>query len=227
MTAIAAVEPALPTRAASLHARIEAEITSLRLAPGTSLQEATLGQRFGVSRTPVREVLQHLLRDGLVERQGRFYRVIRLSEPEVQDLCEVREALECMAMRLAATRDPELPVALRGLLAEQESAFAAADIDQFNHVDGLFHLRIAAGSANATLVQHLTTLHQKIALVRGMQQRRPLWRTCGVEEHRRVIDALDRGAADIAVDELRYHIRTVARRGLPVPNYDAGAVCPD
>ncbi len=213
MTAATDAGPATPFRLSDpLHARIEAEITSLRLPPGTALREATLGRRFGVSRTPVREVLQHLLRDGLVERQGRFYRVIRLSEPEVRDLCEVREALECMAMALAIPRDPALPGALRHLLDAQLEALGEGDLDRFSHLDGLFHLRISEGSGNAMLVRHLAMLHQKVALVRGMEQRRPLWRTSVVEEHRRIVDALDRGADEIAVDELRYHIRTLARR---------------
>ena len=199
----------VPGLSAGLYARVKAEITSLRLAPGTALQEVALGLRFGVSRTPVREVLQHLQRDGLVERVGRFYRVIRLTTREMRELFEVREALECMALQLAAARDTGLPAALQELIAAQDAALARGDLDGFSELDGLFHLRIAEGAANASLLQHLATLHDKVALVRGMEQQRPLWRGRVVEEHRRIAGALDRGATDIAAGELRYHIRSV------------------
>jgi DNA-binding GntR family transcriptional regulator len=183
----------VPGLSAGLYARVKAEITSLRLAPGTALQEVALGLRFGVSRTPVREVLQHLQRDGLVERVGRFYRVIRLTTREMRELFE----------------DTGLSAALQELIAAQDAALARGDLDGFSELDGLFHLRIAEGAANASLLQHLATLHDKVALVRGMEQQRPLWRGRVVEEHRRIAGALDRGATDIAAGELRYHIRSV------------------
>ncbi len=196
-------------RCADLYSALKAEITSLRLPPGTQLQEVALGQRFGVSRTPVREALQRLLRDGLVERFGRFYRVIRLTETEVRELCELREALECMAVSLAVERDPSCPAALAELIVQQEAALAQDDWDAFNDLDGTFHLRIARGAGNAALLRQLETLHDKACLVRGMEQRRPLWSVRVPAEHRRIVDAMQRRDAGIASAEMRYHIRSV------------------
>ncbi|PZW46819.1 GntR family transcriptional regulator [Humitalea rosea] len=192
-----------------LHARMKAEITSLRLAPGTPLQEVALAQRFGVSRTPVRETLQRLLRDGLVDRHGRFYRVITLTDGEVRDLCELREALECMAVALAVQRDPSAHEALEALIARQEDARARNDLDAFNDLDGAFHLRIAEGAGNAALRRQLETLHDKVCLVRGMEQRRPHWLTRVIAEHRRILSGFQRGDPEIAAAEMRYHIRSV------------------
>jgi DNA-binding GntR family transcriptional regulator len=194
----------------ALYARVKAEITALRLPPGAALQEAALGLRFSVSRTPVREVLQHLLRDGLVERHGRFYRVIQLTAPEVQALCEVREALECMALGLAFERDPGMRDDLQHLIAGQDAALGRDDFDLFSALYGQFHLRIAEGACNASLLQHFVMLQDKVALVRGMEQQRPFWRTRAVQDHNRIVDALARNTAEIAVGELRYHIRSVA-----------------
>jgi len=199
-----------------LYARVKAEITSLRLAAGTPLQEEALAQRFGVSRTPVRETLQRLLRDGLVDRHGRFYRVIRITQEEMRELCELREALECMAVALAVRRDPSAHGALAALIAAQEAALAREDLDAFNDLDGAFHLRIAAGAGNAALRHQLVTLHDKVCLVRAMEQWRPHWLDRVLAEHLRILSAFQRGDAEIAAAEMRYHIRSViALRPLP------------
>jgi DNA-binding GntR family transcriptional regulator len=192
-----------------LQAHIRAEIISLRLAPGTQLQEVALGQRFGVSRTPVREALQRLLRDGLVERHGRFYRVIRLTEEEVRELCELREALECMAVALAVERDPAAPRALEALVTEQEAAVMRRDLDAFNELDGAFHQRIAQGAGNRGLLRQIEALHDRAALVRGMEHRRPYWEDRVIAEHRRILDAMQRRDAAIAAAEMRFHIQSV------------------
>jgi DNA-binding GntR family transcriptional regulator len=197
------------SRSSDLHAAMKAEITSLRLPPGTQLQEVALGQRFGVSRTPVREALQRLLRDGLIERFGRFYRVIRLTEDEVRELCELREALECMAVSLAVARAPHCTVPLEELMLAQEAALGRGDFDAFNELDGVFHLRIAEGAGNLALLRQLVTLNDRACLVRSMEQRRPYWTDRVVMEHRRIVDAMRRGDAAIAAAEMRYHIRSV------------------
>ncbi|MDJ0388443.1 GntR family transcriptional regulator [Roseomonas sp. E05] len=198
-----------PSRSPDLYARMKAEITSLRLSPGTQLQEVALGQRFGVSRTPVREALQRLLRDGLVERFGRFYRVIRLTETEVRELCELREALECMAVELAVAREPGCTDALKALIAAQEEALRCEDFDAFNSLDGEFHLRIGEAAGNTALLRQLETLRDKACLVRGMEQRRPHWTGRVIAEHGRIANAMERRDATIAAAEMRYHIRSV------------------
>ena len=196
---------------------LKAEITSLRLAPGTQLQEVALGQRFGLSRTPVREALQRLLGDGLVERVGRFYRVLRLTEIGMREICELREALECMAVVLTVTRDPDCTSELDLLIEAQREAGLRGDWDGFNQCDGAFHLRIARGAGNTALLRQLETLHDRACLVRGMEQQRPHWAERVPAEHRRIVDAMRRGDAEIAAAEMRYHIRSVMalRHGSP------------
>ncbi|WP_431285684.1 GntR family transcriptional regulator [Humitalea sp. 24SJ18S-53] len=200
---------AAPSRGTDPYGTLKAEITSLRLSPGTQLQEVALGQRLGMSRTPVREALQRLLGDGLVERFGRFWRVILLTETEIRELCELREALECMAVTLAVTRDPACPAALEALTEAQVAAVARGDWDTFNMLDGAFHLRIAEAAGNTALLRQLETLHHRVCLVRGMEQRRPHWSERVPTEHRRIVDAMRRGDAEIAAAEMRYHIRSV------------------
>jgi DNA-binding GntR family transcriptional regulator len=202
-------ELALVPRGVDLYGALKAEVTSLRLPPGTQLQEVALAQRFGVSRTPVRESLQRLLGDGLVERFGRFYRVIRLTEDEVRDLCELREALECMSIALAVSREPGCIEELDAIVGAQQAALARKDFDAFNSLDGDFHLRIGRAAGNAALLRQLETMNDRACLVRGMEQRRPHWTSRVIVEHRRILSAMERGDAGIAAAEMRYHIRTV------------------
>jgi DNA-binding GntR family transcriptional regulator len=210
---MADLEPGL---APELYAALKAEITSLRLGPATQLQEVALAGRFGVSRTPVREVLQRLQRDGLVERFGRFWRVIRMTEEEMRELLELREALECMAVALATRREPGCLAALDVLVQGQEAALARQDFDAFNSLDGDFHRRIAAAAGNGALLRQLETLNDRFALVRGMEQHRPRWTGNVILEHRRILDAMARGDAEIAAAEMRYHIRSVLALRPPV-----------
>ena len=218
-------------RSPDLYAAMKAEIVSLRLAPGTQLQEVALGQRFGVSRTPVREALQGLLHDGLVERFGRFYRVIRMTEAEIRDFCELREALECMAVGLAVAREPGCTTVLERLIAEQETAFAQGDLDAFHALDGAFHLRIGQGAGNAALLRQMEMLHDKATLVRAMEGSRPHWAGRVVAEHCRILDAMRRREADIAAAEMRYHIRSVImlrpRQTQPPPPEDGAEGSPE
>ena len=212
-------------RSPDLYAAMKAEIVSLRLAPGTQLQEVALGQRFGVSRTPVREALQGLLHDGRVERFGRFYRVIRMTEAEIRDFCELREALECMAVGLAVAREPDCTTVLERLIAEQETAFAQGDLDAFHALDGAFHLRIGQGAGNAALLRQMEMLHDKATLVRAMEGSRPHWAGRVVAEHCRILDAMRRREADIAAAEMRYHIRSVIMlrpQQAPLPSPEDG-----
>ena len=196
-------------RSTDLYTALKAEITSLRLSPGMQLQEVVLGQRFGVSRTPVRESLQRLLGDGLVERFGRFYRVIRLTEDEVREMCELREALECMSVGLAVAREADCVLALQAIVAAQQAALAAQNFDAFNSLDGDFHLRIGRAASNGALLRQLETMNDRACLVRGMEQRRPHWTGRVIAEHCRILDAMQRGDAEIAAAEMRYHIRSV------------------
>lgn len=94
--------PNLPLRAYEI---IKGWIVNQDLGPGMKLQEDALAERLGVSRTPIREALSRLAHEGLVTmvpRRGTF--VVDLTQEDIVDLYEVREAIEGMAARLAARR---------------------------------------------------------------------------------------------------------------------------
>ena len=88
-----------------VHLQLRTEILNGDLAPGAPLGEVELSERFGTSRTPVREALGLLAADGLAEQiGGRGTAVSRISAADIEPLFELREALEVKAARLAAVR---------------------------------------------------------------------------------------------------------------------------
>lgn len=196
----------------TIYGRIKSDILTLKLLPGSPLQEIELGQSYGVSRTPVREALRQLLDEGFVDRKGRFYQVKELSPQDIRDLYEVREALETTAMRLWTERADESQIPLlSGLIEAQLAALASHDLMRFAALDADFHLAIAAAGNNGFLVQQLRVIHDKIRLARGREYIAPGWFERVMDEHRRILSALQRRDGAIGESEMRYHIRSVVK----------------
>lgn len=196
----------------TVYERLKADILSLVAKPKTVLQEVELGKRYGVSRTPVREALRHLLDEGLIKRNGRFYQVTELSLTDIRDLYEVREALETTAVRLYIERaDDTFTARLSAIVDQQVDALASEDLANFSALDSTFHLTIAAATQNAFLQRQLASTHDKVHLVRHREVVKPEWPERVIAEHKRILSALHRRDAAVAVAEMRYHINSVVR----------------
>jgi DNA-binding GntR family transcriptional regulator len=133
---------------AAAYAAVREDILSGRLRPGAPLSQVRLAERFGISRTPLREALRRLVGEGLVV--GDFNRRMRVSELSLDDLDQIyamRLALEPVALRAAVpslTDDRR-----RTLAAEVEGMEAAADADDIEAFRGhhrAFHVGVLAGS---------------------------------------------------------------------------------
>jgi DNA-binding GntR family transcriptional regulator len=187
---------------------IRSRILNLELPPGTWLKDSDLAYALGTSNTPVRESLRRLEAEGLVEtipRRGTFVR--RLSQPEVEGLYEVREALEILAVRLAAQRandallEEVVSVAERHLQAVQHG-----DINEYLEHDRRFHDLIAVGSENSTLTSILRRLADRIHIVRRMDLGRRQDELSG-REHLDIAAALMRRDGEAAAHLMESHIR--------------------
>jgi DNA-binding GntR family transcriptional regulator len=191
-------------------------IVAGELAPGTRLSENELADALGVSRTPVREALLRLREDQLVEvapQHGTF--VTPISTDAVRDAQFLREAVECAAIRLAATRTTPADVAaLRALLREQEIARDAGDVDGFDRLDLALHRALCdlSGRPIAWAVGQRANGH--LDRVRRLSLPEPNYVAEMVEEHRAVVDAVEIGDPDLAEAALRHHLRMVLS-GLP------------
>lgn len=181
--------------------------------PGESLREEALAAEFSVSRVPVREALRQLAAEGLVDLVPRHGAIVSsLSLKQFLDAYRVREALEVLAVRLAT---PLLGSEGLGRLRDLESAMECCaeqgDQEGFFAANAEFHRLLVERSDNADLQAMHAPLtarmrrYQSPSLdLRGGMER-------SLEEHRTIIDAIDRGDADGAAALLGEHIRVPQR----------------
>lgn len=177
--------------------RLRDDIIHWRLEPGTPLGEVETAERIGVSRTPVREALTRLASEGLVDTgTGRTARVSALSRDSIQQLFELREALETQAARLAARRrDATVFEALRAEFLEQQvsptSADESAGDEQRTYVlaDAL-DTAIDQAAGSAYLATALRDLRGHLARVRRTARSNPVRLERASAEHVLIIDAI-------------------------------------
>ena len=133
------------TSATQIFEALRAEIVASRLPPGSPLQDRMLIERFGVSRTPVREALIRLSEIGLVDifpQSGTF--VSRVPVNAIPEAVLIRKALEGITVELAARHaTPERLAAVDLAIRRQKGAAHAGDTDAFHEADEGFHAAIA------------------------------------------------------------------------------------
>ena len=181
-------------------------ILSGRLTPGTHLAEVELAEALSISRTPVREALALLRRDGLVESLPSGGNVVRVLPPEeVRELFLLREALERLAIRefIRLKGDPD---DLEKLLDRQERALDKTDVEQFLDADEEFHLSICRQANLPQAAQLLASLREKMrqAGLRAVLQEGRMRTVIG--EHRAILDALRARRSEGALKALAEHL---------------------
>jgi DNA-binding GntR family transcriptional regulator len=180
--------------------------------PGARIREALLARRLGVSRGVLREAMQRLEGLKLVARTSNIgVHVMGLSEQDLLDLYSVREALEGMAARLAASRMPDDEIrALEALLlrhGEKQDVKHGEGYYQASE-DEDFHFRIARGSRNGRLERTLCTeLYYQLRLYRYRSSVRPGRASIALAEHREIVEAIAARNPDRAEAAMRRHIQ--------------------
>jgi DNA-binding GntR family transcriptional regulator len=205
-------EPAKGLLREQVHEQLRADIISCRLAPGAEIREGELALRFGTSKSPVRDALMHLQREGLVlalPRQG--YRVAPIVLADVDDMFHLRAALEraCMERIVRHASDEQLATLerfRRFVPAEWEGGFVA-----YNRA---FHRSLAELARNARMRDHLADLidqMERVVLVSvanvGKGDPQSL-----VREHGEMIDALQARNARRAEKLAERHIAAAGKR---------------
>ena len=191
-----------------LREAIEEEITTGRLPPGSRLDESELAKRFNVSRTPVRESLNLLLGEGLIEnRPGRGVLVTRVTPQRLVEMFEVMAELEVMCARLAARRMSEEELgAIEAAHAACQGAVAARDADAYFYANERFHYAIYTASHNSFLFEEASALQRKLRPYRRLQLRVRNRIQRSFDEHQAIVDALRDGDAERAVLSVRKHV---------------------
>jgi DNA-binding GntR family transcriptional regulator len=143
----------------SAYGALRRDIVSGEIAPGEHLAELALAERYGVSRTPIREALRRLEQDGLVERVGRRMYVRAHQPEEILDIYEVRIILEEAAARGAALRHTALDLSMLSRAHTDMLAIAESDPVLQARTNRHFHERLWAASHSNTLIDLLDRLH--------------------------------------------------------------------
>ncbi len=198
---------ALP-RSEQVYRQLKADIMNARILPSERIYESVIVEQFDASRTPVREALQRLHSDGLLDRNGRAYVVPEITLQLVFDVYSAREALECKVLELL----PQTGVELAGISAHldvMQDALTARDYEMFSRADMAFHLEIARECGNRFLEDLLSTVWDKVLLIRNIAFRQPARIEESLIEHRRIVAAIRRGHVPVAVEEMRAHLRSV------------------
>ncbi|MEH3087565.1 MAG: GntR family transcriptional regulator [Xylophilus ampelinus] len=191
-----------------LREAIEEEIATGRLLPGTHLDETALAQRYGVSRTPIREALSLLAGEGLVEARPRRGAVVaQVTAQRLIEMFEVMAELEALCARQAARRMTDAD--LREVEAAHEACRAAAagqDPDAYFYANEDFHRRVYLSSHNGYLSEQAQALQRKLRPYRRLQLRVRNRIARSIEEHETVMQALRRGDGDASAAAMRSHV---------------------
>ena len=173
--------------------------------PGNRLVESELAERFGVSRTPVREALQRLETQAMLVRDGRSLIVASLDHSQLAELYVVRAELEALAARLAARHaTPEEVRVLAQLVAEDKRAIG--NPEALARANKRFHRQIHLASHNRYLVQQLDLVHRTMALMAKTSLSAEGRGEASLAEHKRIVDAIAAGDGAAADKALRDHI---------------------
>ena len=213
------------TSATQIFEALRAEIVASHLQPGTPLADRTLVERFGVSRTPVREALIRLAEIGLVDVRPQFGTFVsRVPVSAIPEAVLIRKALEGITVEKAAEAAlPERLEPLRHAIRRQKAAAAADDKDTFHEADEAFHAAIAELADHPGIWVLLTQV--KVQMDRARRLTLPVLGRMDqvIAEHEIILDRIaandPTGAKDAMMTHLSAVIPDVAELKGRYPNY--------
>ncbi|MDR7039144.1 DNA-binding GntR family transcriptional regulator [Methylobacterium sp. BE186] len=200
--------------------RLRDYIVEGELPAGARVPERLLCERFGISRTPLREALKVLAAEGLIDLlPNRGARVRRLDERELIELFDVMGGLEALAGRLACENLTDVDFdAIERLHHEMYGHYLRRDLHGYFACNQAIHQAIVTASRNATLSANYATFAGRVRRARysaNLDADRDRWGEA-MREHEEILDALHRRAgaelSDILFRHLRNKYRSAARQ---------------
>ncbi|RVT86727.1 GntR family transcriptional regulator [Rhodobacteraceae bacterium CCMM004] len=173
--------------------------------PGDRLVESELADRFGVSRTPIREALQRLETQSLLVRDGRSLIVSSLDHNQLAELYVVRAELEGLAARLAARHATDEEVRVLSAMVAEDRALLD-DPAALSRANRRFHKQVHLASHNRFLVKQLDLVHRSMALLASTSLAVEGRGENALAEHERIVGAIADRDGDAADDALKAHI---------------------
>lgn len=201
-----------------IYEQLRADILSCALTPGLQFRENELAEKFGVSKSPIRDALQRLEIEGLIEIEPRRgHRVAPISIADAEDILDLREILEAGALRTIAARATDEELAALDALREANTR----DMKAFAAYNRQFHLALCEASGNKRLASSMAGLmenYDRLCIVSLTSGRDEIGSMAdALADHNVIIDALQARNAAAAVRASAKHVRksrTKVMRGL-------------
>lgn len=219
------------TNAERAYQHLRKKLISGEFPPGSRLLYGPIGKQMGISATPVREAAGQLAKEGLVNLVPQMGAMVRqLDEQELQDIYEVRLAIEPFSARLAADRATADHVAsiaaaadrMRALVNRQSTSSTQTAgkrmAKQFDQADYQFHMAILQATDNRALLRTAEQSHVLTSVFSIDRHRYTVESmTATVAEHQQILVAIQEGDAETAARASEVHIRN----GLAMSRIDA------
>ena len=168
--------------------------------------ESELADRFGVSRTPVREALQRLETQSMLTRDGRSLIVASLDHNQLSELYAVRGELEGLAARLAARHATQEELNVLQSMVREDRALVGGDPRALSRANKRFHRLIHLASHNRFLVQQLDLVHRSMALMATTSFAAEGRDMKAMDEHEAIVAAIEARDGEAAARALKTHI---------------------
>jgi GntR family transcriptional regulator, rspAB operon transcriptional repressor len=195
-------------KAELIYGKLRQAVVHLEMPPGAVISEKDLCAEFGVSRTPVREALQKLADEGLVDifpHSGTY--VSRISFTVAEEGFVIRRALEIESVRKAAAQISDTDIAdLDVIIADMRQLLAKNTLEQYLDADDALHGKIAAISGYPRIWKFITLAKVHLDRMRQLSAPVPGHLAMVTDQHEAIVRALKNRSADQAELAMRIHL---------------------
>lgn len=183
--------------------RLRADILTMKRAPGEQMSERVLESEYGASRTPIRQALMELIREGLVWKEDRGYRVAPFDVDELSSIFEYRGIVEEAAIRLACER--ATPAEIAALQETVDKGLTAFTPNGWFEIGLDVHVQLAALSGNTFLRDAVAETVNRTQRARWLLAGSAELRAIAYREHCEILDLIRRRQPDAAAEAVRRH----------------------
>ncbi|BDH60175.1 GntR family transcriptional regulator [Lysinibacillus sp. PLM2] len=185
------------------------QIKKGEIVPGQTLTERGIANEIGVSRTPIREAFKKLTEQGLMEYEPhKGVKVTFYSKVKIENLYEVRELLEGLAVRRLAKEHTDEDISiLERYIEEAEIEVEKGSLIKLPDINSEFHNTLARLSGNHFLLEIMNELYMQLSLLMSQSlsnKGRPIE---NIQEHKMIINAIKSGDMDLAEETAKFHVR--------------------
>ena len=192
--------------AQSLYEQLKQDIREHKLPVGMALKQEELAAQYGVSRIPIRDVLQKLKNEGWLVQSGKCgVMIASLSAQEAEDLSLMRQYLEPLLLAYA------LPNLTNNMLGQAEDLLVALDnkqlsVSECGELNWQFHACLYQAANRPTLFNTIISLHQQCSRYIGFHNTQLNYNSTSQDEHYQLLDALKNKQLELAQSILKQHI---------------------